>query len=193
MASRKLEIDDILATAYPDQYPAKVRDEDRTAKPNIASTSRAPALNEPVGTDNEDLGSRLLRQVVDTMPPGAGKKDPERDQNFALRLLREIGSRDPIEAMLTAQMVGIHHVAMELLALASPPNADLLLAERRLNQCVKLFRIFPAQMGALNRHREKVSQQEVDVPLKAALRLWDRRSHRGSGKVSTANDEKKIG
>jgi hypothetical protein len=80
-----------------------------------------------------------------------------RTVNAALAAVHGIAPRDEAEAMLVAQMVATHGLAMSLTKAAStstfPPQI-----EAALNSAIKLMRTYTAQMEALVRYRRRGEQ-----------------------------------
>lgn len=92
----------------------------------------------------------ILKQLVKASV--IAQKPDEANLAFMISMMKSIAPRDSIEAMLAAQMVSIHVLAMRCahrLAFADDiPRQDS--ASRAL---AKLARIFPDQVEALNRYR----------------------------------------
>ncbi len=113
-------------------------------------------------------GLRFLRRIA--YPAGQcryqGKTPDERGTNFMLSMVRGIGPKDEIEAMMAAQMAAVHMTTMtfarRLVHVDNIPQQDS--AERAFN---KLARTFAMQVEALKRYRtggeQKVTVQHVTV------------------------------
>ena len=71
-----------------------------------------------------------------------------------------IGPQDEAEAMLAAQMVGVHWLAMDLLRKAN----DRARLNDAGNMAVKLLRTFAAHLEALKRYRSAGEQRVVVQP-----------------------------
>lgn len=128
-----------------------------------------PAIGEQLMADALGVADReamdgILRQLVRASANG-GKPD-EVNLGFMISMVKSIRPRDAIEAMLAAQMVAVHVMAMrcsgELACAQDPVRQDS--AARALG---RLARIFPAQIEALNRHRSRgepaITVQNVSV------------------------------
>jgi hypothetical protein len=121
-------------------------------------------LEEALGSSDRDFLNFLLKQLASASAKG-GQADEE-DLNFMVSVVKGIEPRDQIEAMLAAQMAGIHKTIMtftrRLSNVETIPQQDS--AERALN---KLARTFVSQMEALKRYRtggeQKVTVQHVSV------------------------------
>jgi hypothetical protein len=130
-----------------------------------------------IGPDHPDeaIGSLLLAQAVGSASPdfldgllnqlwNAGTQGREPDPggiNFMLSVVKGIGPKDEVEAMLAAQMAAVHMASMTLARrlahVETLPQQDS--AERAFN---KLARTFTAQVEALKRYRSN-GQQTVRV------------------------------
>src|SRR5918995_7525661 len=80
--------------------------------------------------------------------------------NAALAAVTGIAPRDEAEAMLAAQMVGVHWIAMDLLSKAGSTTDRALLNDRG-NLAVKLLRTYTAQLETLKRYRSAGEQRVV--------------------------------
>jgi hypothetical protein len=110
------------------------------------------------GTTNADLAECLVRQILNTthlQPSGAMVSADT--LNAALAAVAGIAPRDEAEAMLAAQMVGIHWLAMDLLRKAN----DRPLLNDAGNLAVKLLRTYTTQLEALKRYRSAGEQRVV--------------------------------
>ena len=113
------------------------------------------------GIINLDLAESLLQQIINAthvQPPGVPVA--EANLNAAVAAVTGIGPQDEAEAMLAAQMVGVHWVAMALLSKAGSTNDRTLLNDVG-NLAVKLLRTFPAHLDALKRYRSAGEQRVV--------------------------------
>ena len=121
-------------------------------------------IMESLGTADADFFDGLLGQLVNV---GAQEKRiDERGTNFMLAMVRGIGPKDEIEAMMAAQMAAVHMTTMTFARRLA--HVDNILqqdsAERAFN---KLARTFAVQVEALKRYRtggeQKVTVQHVTV------------------------------
>jgi hypothetical protein len=124
-----------------------------------SSPSYAAAGARTFGTSDGDLSSELLIQVIAALPR-VELHDP--DGNYALAALYDISPRDALEGMLAAQMVAVHHLAMDLVRRAAAPVQSSGGMERNGNLATKLLRTFIAQLETLDRHRGK-GEQKINV------------------------------
>jgi hypothetical protein len=110
------------------------------------------------GTTNADLAELLMSQIINTthLRP-ANEPVVEDNLNAALAAVTGIAPQDEAEAMLAAQMVGVHWTAMALLRKAN----DRALLNDAGNLVVKLLRTYTTQLEALKRYRLAGEQRVV--------------------------------
>jgi hypothetical protein len=114
-----------------------------------------------LGITNIDLAECLTAQIMNTthvQPPGTPLNVDS--LNAALAAVTGIAPRDEAEAMLAAQMVGVHWLAMDLLSKAGSTTDRALLNDRG-NLAVKLLRTYTTQIEALKRYRSTGEQRVV--------------------------------
>ena len=121
-------------------------------------------MADALGVADRDAMHGILRQLVRASVNGR-KPDPV-NLAFMIAMVESIKPRDAIEAMLVAQMVSVHVMAMRCahhLACAQ----DVVQQESAGRALGRLARTFPAQIEALNRHRNNgepaVTVQNVSV------------------------------
>jgi hypothetical protein len=113
------------------------------------------------GITDLDLAESLFQQIVNaTHVQPLGVPVVEGTLNAALAAVTGIGPRDEAEAMLAAQMVGVHWIAMALLSKAGSTNDRALLNDAG-NMATKLLRTYTTQMEALKRYRSAGEQRVV--------------------------------
>ena len=130
--------------------------------PRIKLTSRGFCIDHPdpelgerlmadtFGVADSDAMYGLLRQLVRASATGE-KSDPV-NLAFMMSMIQSIKPRDCVEAMLVAQMVSVHVMAMRCAhRLASAADAAQIDSAGRA--LARLARTFPAQIEALNRYR----------------------------------------
>jgi len=127
--------------------------------PELGEQLMANAL----GATDRDAMDGILRQLVRASASG-GSPD-EVNLSFMISMVKSIRPRDSVEAMLVAQMVSVHVMAMRCAhQLASADIAQHDSAARALG---RLARTFPAQIEALNRYRSHgepaITVQNVSV------------------------------
>jgi hypothetical protein len=116
-----------------------------------------PALGErlmanALGTPDRDATDGILRQLIRASVSG-GKPD-EANLSFMISMITSIRPRDAVEAMLVAQMVSVHVMAMRCAHHLA--NADDLAQHDSAARALgRLARTFPAQIEALHRYRSQ--------------------------------------
>ena len=109
-----------------------------------------------IGAADQDFYKGLISQIVHVA------EHKEADANYMLAMIKGIGPRDTVEAMLASQMSVIHNETLELARRLSKSRilAATEVAERGLN---RLARTFAAQVEALKRYRSS-GEQKMTVP-----------------------------
>jgi hypothetical protein len=117
-----------------------------------------------LGVADREAMDGLLRQLVRASVSG-GNPD-EVNIGFMMSMVGSIRPRDSIEAMLVAQMVSVHVMAMRC-AHRLANSDDLAQQDSAARAFGRLARTFPAQIEALNRHRSHgapaITVQNVSV------------------------------
>ena len=121
------------------------------------------------GITSADLANCLVNQIFNTTHLRPSDEPVSMDNvNAALAAVTGIAPRDEAEAMLVAQMVSVHWLAMDLLRKAN----DRAQRTDAGPLAVKLLRTFPAQLEALKRYRsageQRVVVQHVNVTAEQA-------------------------
>ena len=106
----------------------------------------------------------IIRQLVKASV--SGESPDEVNLSFMISMVKSIKPRDSIEAMLVAQMVSVHVMAMRCAHHLA--NADDLAQHDSAARALgRLARTFPAQIEALNRYRSHgepaITVQNVSV------------------------------
>jgi len=121
-------------------------------------------MAETLGVADADAMHGMLRQLVRASVKG-GKPD-ELNLGFMISTIRSIKPRDAVEAMLVAQMVSVHVMAMRC-AYQLANAEDVACQDSAARALGRLARTFPAQIEALNRHRSHsgpaITVQNVSV------------------------------
>jgi hypothetical protein len=127
----------------------------------VHADAAAARLMNALGVADLDLAERLMTQIINTTHLRSSKEPISAETlNAALAAVTGIAPRDEAEAMLAAQMVGVHWLAMDLLSKVGSTTDRTLLNDRG-NLAVKLLRTFPAQIDALKRYRSAGEQRVV--------------------------------
>ncbi|WFU15987.1 hypothetical protein [Bradyrhizobium sp. CB3481] len=157
--------------------PTTVAATDQTnAAPRIKLQSHGFAIDHPdqalgerlmanaLGVTDREAMHGIVRQLVKASV--SGESPDEVTLSFMLSMVRSIRPRDSLEAMLVAQMVSVHVMAMRCAHHLA--NADDLAQHDSAARALgRLARTFPAQMEALNRYRSHgepaITVQNVSV------------------------------
>jgi hypothetical protein len=134
----------------------------REATPRIKISRRGVSIDHPdqdtgerlmaaaLGVADRDAMYGILRQLVKASV--IGRKPDAANLALMISMVESIKPRDNIEAMLVAQMVAVHVAAMRSAhQLGCIEDLDRL--EGATRALTRLARTFPAQVEALNRHR----------------------------------------
>ena len=124
----------------------------------VHADAAAARLMNAFGITSIDLAERLMTQIINaTHLQSSNEPISAENLNAALAAVTGIAPRDEAEAMLAAQMVGVHWLAMDLLRKAN----DRALLNDAGNLAVKLLRTYTAQLEALKRYRSAGEQRVV--------------------------------
>lgn len=157
-------------------------------KPAGVHTDAAAArLMNALGITDLDLAERLAVQIVNTIHMRSPNEPVSAENlNAALAAVTGIAPRDEAEAMLAAQMVGVHWMAMALLGKAGSTNDHTLLTDAG-NLAVKLLRTYTTQLEALKRYRSG-GEQRVVVQHQHVNVTADRAAVQVNGGVTPVSD-----
>lgn len=122
------------------------------------------AARKATGTTEQDLANKFVEEVAKTLDsqPSSRYENPVECLNMGLAMLHGIGPRDELEAMLAAQMISVHNMAMSIAARAMHKDQTVNGVNNNVERVTKLARTFTVQMEALARYRGK-GQQKVTV------------------------------
>ncbi|OCK62616.1 hypothetical protein LMTR3_05195 [Bradyrhizobium sp. LMTR 3] len=157
------------AIAAPDQAKA-------AALPRIKLQSHGFSLDHPdqalgeqlmanaLGVTDREAMHGIIRQLVKASV--SGERPDEVNLSFMISMVKSIRPRDSVEAMLVAQMVSVHVMAMRCAHHLA--NADDLAQHDSAARALgRLARTFPAQIETLNRYRSHgepaITVQNVSV------------------------------
>ncbi|MBR0685374.1 hypothetical protein JQ594_05570 [Bradyrhizobium manausense] len=107
-------------------------------------------LAEALGVVDRDALHGLLSQLVKASAVAC--KPEQGNLSFMISMLKSIAPKDPLEAMLAAQMVSIHVASMRC-ACRLACTDDVPQQESLTRALTRLARTYAAQMEALSRHR----------------------------------------
>jgi hypothetical protein len=121
-------------------------------------------MAEALGVADRDAMDGILRQLVRASVDG--QKPDAVNLSFMIAMIRSIKPRDAVEAMLVAQMVSVHVMAMRC-ACQLASAEDIARQDSAARALGRLARTFPAQIEALNRYRNNgepaITVQNVSV------------------------------
>ena len=157
------------AIAAPDQAKA-------AAVPRIKLSSHGFCIDHPdpelgeqlmadaMGVADRDAMHGILKQLVKASVKG--ERPDEVNLAFMISMVKSIKPRDSVEAMLVAQMVSVHVMAMRC-AYHLANAEDIARQDSAARAFGRLARTFPAQIEALNRYRSHgepaITVQNVSV------------------------------
>src|SRR5882757_671364 len=128
--------------------------------PDLGEQLMANAL----GVADREAMDGILRQLVRASSSG-GSSD-EVNLSFMISMVKSIRPRDSVEAMLVAQMVSVHVMAMRCAHHLASAD-DITQHDSAARALGRLARTFPAQIEALNRYRSQgepaITVQNVSV------------------------------
>jgi hypothetical protein len=121
-------------------------------------------MADALGVADRDAMRGILKQLVKASVNG--QKPDAVNLSFMIAMVKSIKPRDAVEAMLVAQMVSVHVMAMRCAYHLA--NADDVARQDSAGRVLgRLARTFPAQMEALNRYRNNgepaITVQNVSV------------------------------
>ncbi len=121
-------------------------------------------MAEALGVTDREAMDGILRQLVRASANGEGLD--ETNLSFMISMVKSIKPRDAVEAMLVAQMVSVHVMAMRCAQHLATAD-DLARHDSAARALGRLARTFPAQIDALNRYRSQsepaITVQNVSV------------------------------
>jgi hypothetical protein len=139
------------------------------AAPRIKLSSHGFSIDHPdpenaLGATDREAMEGILRQLVRASV--SGDSPDAVNLSFMISMVKSIRPRDSVEAMLVAQMVSVHVMAMRCAHRLA--NADDLAQHDSAARALgRLARTFPAQIEALNRYRSHgepaITVQNVSV------------------------------
>jgi hypothetical protein len=146
------------------------------AAPRIKLSSQGFSIDHPdpelgeqlmanaLGVADRDAMDGILRQLV--RASASGGRPEETNISFMIAMVKSLRPRDSVEAMLVAQMVSVHVMAMRCAQHLANAN-DLAQHDSAARALGRLARTFPAQIEALNRYRSDsepaITVQNVSV------------------------------
>jgi hypothetical protein len=127
----------------------------------VMTTKELKSLHGALGAKSQEMALHLVNQIANVVH-NSSENDPSKSIALGVTLQHAIQPKDELEALLAAQMVGTHHLAMRFLARATLPDQTVDIINANVERATKMMRTFTSQMEALNRYRGK-GQQKVTV------------------------------
>lgn len=121
------------------------------------------AIARAFGTDERAVADLVYGQILNVLHHDKTRALDDRVVDLAAALVAELKPKDPLEALLVAQMIGAHAGAMETMRRGLQHGVLVQHAQNYLNLAGKLMRTFSAQVEALNRGRGKGAVQRLVV------------------------------
>jgi hypothetical protein len=109
------------------------------------------------GSDDENFSTNLVLQVAAAQSPDYSA--PDEQVAATLAAMAALQPRDALEGMVGAQLIAIHHAAMECYRRAAIDGQSFHGWRESLNQASKLSRTFAALSEARDRRRGKGHQR----------------------------------
>jgi hypothetical protein len=140
------------------------------ATPRVATAVKAQAAdllrpgtgdqNPITGSDNPAFSRHLLSTVGSTLwfPEGTPPEEIVAATAAALSAVQGFAPRDPVEGMMAAQAVALHHAAMECFRRAMIPAQPFEVADKLRRQGANLSRAMVDMAEAIDRRRGKGPQ-----------------------------------
>lgn len=121
-------------------------------------------MADALGVPDRDAMDGILRQLVRASV--SGDEPDEVNMSFMISMVTNLKPRDSVEAMLVAQMVSVHVMAMRCAQQLATAD-DLARRDGAARALGRLARTFPAQIEALSRYRSRgepaITVQNVSV------------------------------
>ena len=111
------------------------------------------------GTTDIDVLKLFVDQIQNVSCSGLSIEKQAKALNGVLPLLLAIKPENEVEAMLAAQMVGIHTMTMSMMNRAMRSDQTVEGVSNNVNRVTKLSRTFIGLLEALNKHRGKGKQK----------------------------------
>jgi hypothetical protein len=168
------------------------------APAGVHADAAAARVMNAFGTTSTDLAERLMMQIITaTHIQPSGPPVSAETLNAALAAVTGIAPRDEAEAMLAAQMVSVHWLAMTMLQRAALDQPSFEIYDSIVNRATKLLRTYTAQLETLKRYRSAgeqrvvVQHQHVNVTAdQAAVQVNGGASDRGGRGAASKLEER---
>lgn len=160
--SQKNQKEQTTAEVNPTDLPKFSTDENGTLHVGIHSEEQRLNFLNTFGTEESKTAILAMTHLLSFIGEGSSSLSQANKINAALPMINAINPQDELEGMLALQMVGIHHMTMEMIGRGMRPDQTVDKVTNNVNRTTKLARTFIAQLDALNKHRGK-GQQKMTV------------------------------
>ena len=150
------------AKEVPAHLPKFSTDENGTLQVNMESEEQRINFLNLLGTTESKTAIQSLTQIISFIGKENGCLTVADKINAVLPMIKAINPQDDLEGMLALQMVGVHHMTMEMIRRGMLSDQTVDGVTSNVNRTTKLARTFIAQLDALNKHRGK-GQQKMTV------------------------------
>ncbi len=140
-----------------------------------------PSHPDPASQLDPATLATLVRTTLDALPvnPDWSAEDIAARREAALLAVAALGPRDPVEAMLAARVVALHHAVMESLRRAVLPEAEDTMVIRLRGSAIALSRLFDATLRELEQMQARPARPVQAAPEPAAEEDDDRQPEAG--------------
>ena len=161
MPAKKNELEKAPAGTQKNIRPPKFAFEgDALQKPSKENPQKwLASLYATFGTTDIDVLKLFVDQIQNVSCSGLSSEKQVNMLNGVLPLLLAIKPENEVEAMLAAQMVGIHTMTMSMMNRAMRSDQTVEGVTNNVNRVTKLSRTFISLLEALNKHRGKGKQK----------------------------------
>lgn len=110
------------------------------------------------GSSHEELCIAVIQSAYEAFPKNVSK---DLATTIVTQMMQEMAPKDPMEAMLCAQIIGLDAQGMQYLARAESDGNWLCHTEAAINMGIKLLRLKNETIETLMRYRKKGEQRVV--------------------------------
>lgn len=136
----------------------------KTKSPTIDNLN-SEAYKQVTGSGHALVQDQVIMNVSGVQPASKVTKDA---LNWAVQQLSDFNPQDPIESMLSQQMIAVNSMAMSCSKRALLDGQTIEMYEINMRHAAKLMNTFSNLVSAMNKHRTKkqttiVKNQQVNV------------------------------
>jgi len=141
--------------------------EAKTTSPTIDSLD-SDTCKQVTGSDHELVQNQAILNVSGVLPTIKASNKTENSLNWAVQQLSDFNPQDPIESMLSQQMIAVNSMAMSCSKRALLDDQTVEMIDMNMRHASKLMNTFSNLVSAMNKHRTKkqttiVKNQQVNV------------------------------